>query len=105
MGFWLLLIRVKGRLDPIPSPVSNVEPAPVAKDSKYRIKFGYMKRRSDDSYYAYKKTTTIPLKTGRFRFGYTIEASEDEPFTAYAIDYSPDGPMNEGQPRNFGVKS
>jgi hypothetical protein len=65
----------------------------------YRIKFGYLKKRSSGSYYVYKETTRIPMRTGRFRWGYTIEAT-GEPFTTYAVEYSPDGPMgDEGQPR------
>jgi hypothetical protein len=71
----------------------------LTKTSDYRIKFGYLKKRSGGAYYVSKETTTIPMRTRGFKWGYTIEADGD-PFTTYAIEYSPDGPMGGGgQPR------
>ena len=76
---------------------SEVEPQ--TENPEYRIKFGYLKKRSGGSYYVYKETTRIPMRTQGFKWGYTIEATGD-PFTTYAIEYSPDGPMSgSGQPR------
>jgi len=73
--------------------------APQTEDPEYRIKFGYLKKRSGGSYYVYKETTKIPMRTRGFKWGYTIEATGD-PFTTYVIEYSPDGPMSgDGQPR------
>lgn len=78
---------------------ATVGSQPQTENPDYRIKFGYLKKRSDGTYYVYKETTRIPMRTGKFRWGYTIEATGD-PFTTYAIEYSPDGPMaGDGQPR------
>jgi len=81
------------------NPRIRPEPKMLTGTRDYRIKFGYMKKRSDGAHYVYKETTKIPMRTGRFRWGYTIEAKGD-PFTTYSIDYSPDGPMSgDGYPR------
>jgi hypothetical protein len=74
------------------SPIKG-EPEMLWRASDYRIKFGYMKKRSDGRYYVHKETKKIPMRTGGFKWGYTIEA-EGEPFATYTIDYSPDGPMS-----------
>jgi hypothetical protein len=72
---------------------------PAEPDRTYNITFGYLRKRSDGTYYVYKETRQIPMHTGKFRWGYTIDAKGD-PFTTYAIGYSPDGPMgDDGYPR------
>lgn len=58
---------------------------------EYQIRFGWMKKRADGSYYVYRETRQIPLKlkeTG-FRWGYTIH-SKNLYFSTYSIDYGPE---------------
>jgi len=58
--------------------------------SDYQIRFGWMKKKADGSYYVYKETKMIPLKlkeTG-FRWGYTIH-SKNPHFKTHSIDYGP----------------
>jgi hypothetical protein len=75
------------------------EPEPLMGARDFRIKFGHMRKRSDGTHYVYKETNKIPMRTGAFTWGYTIEAKGD-PFTTYAVEYSPDGPMGgDGSPR------
>ena len=49
-------------------------------DSDYKIRFGWMKKKADGSYYVYKETKMIPLRlkeTG-FRWGYTTRRQPPE---------------------------
>jgi hypothetical protein len=82
---------------PNSSPMPELEKLTEALD--YRIKFGYLKKRADNTYYVSKETTKIPMRTNGFKWGYTIE-SNGEPFTTYSIAYAPDGAIDgSGYPR------